>query len=251
MLPPNRCAAIRHWSAAGGDVVGRYAPCIRDKRSNYEPHLPNHVSDRMTGAFSRRAFLGGVSLSLMAAGVRAKTLYGSQFSGVNSELLARALAAMRRQSSHLRATDRLAVVDFTLPSKSPRLYLVDLQAQTVHSVLVAHGLGSDPNYTGWLIRFSNVPGSLATSAGGYVTGPAYIGEHGHSLRLQGLDRTNSNAEDRAIVIHSAWYVSQERALSTGKIGRSDGCFAVAQTSLEQVLNHLGTGRFLYVEKLAA
>ncbi|MGC8534179.1 MAG: murein L,D-transpeptidase catalytic domain family protein [Rhizomicrobium sp.] len=205
----------------------------------------------MTGTFSRRAFLSGVSLSLVAAGVRANALHGPQSSGINPQLLTRALAAMRRQSPHLRATDRMAVVDFTLPSKSPRMYLVDLQTQAVHSVLVAHGLGSDPHYTGWLIRFSNVPGSLATSAGGYVTGPAYIGEHGHSLRLQGLDRTNSNAEDRDIVIHSAWYVSRERALSTGKIGRSDGCFAVAQTSLEQVLDHLGTGRFLYAEKLAA
>ncbi len=205
----------------------------------------------MTGTFSRRTFLGGVTLSLMAAGVRANALNGPPSSDINTALLARALAAMRRQSSQLRATDRLAVVDFTLPSKSPRMYLVDLRARTVHSVLVAHGLGSDPDYTGWLIRFSNVPGSLATSAGGYVTGPAYVGEHGHSLRLQGLDATNSNAEDRAIVIHSAWYVSQERALSTGKIGRSDGCFAVAQTSLEQVLSHLGTGRFLYAEKLRA
>ncbi len=204
----------------------------------------------MTEPFSRRAFLSGVSLSLVAAGVRANTLHGPQPSGINPQLLARAQAAMRRQSPHLRATDRMAIVDFTLPSKSPRMYLVDLQRQAVHSVLVAHGLGSDPHYTGWLIRFSNTPGSLATSAGGYVTGPAYTGEHGHSLRLQGLDRTNSNAEDRDIVIHSAWYVSQERALSTGKIGRSDGCFAVAQTSLEQVLDHLGTGRFLYAEKLA-
>lgn len=187
----------------------------------------------------------------MATGVRANSLDRPQLKEINPQLLTRALAAMRRQSSQLRATDRLAVVDFTLPSKSPRMYLIDLRAKTTHSVLVAHGLGSDPDYTGWLIRFSNIPGSLATSAGGYVTGPAYIGEHGHSLRLQGLDRTNSNAADRDIVIHSAWYVSQERALSTGKIGRSDGCFAVAHASLEQVLDHLGTGRFLYAEKLAA
>ena len=204
----------------------------------------------MNRKISRRTVLEGMSLSLMAAGARARTLRTPQCSNVNPKLLARALAAMRRQSPHLRATDRLAVVDFTLPSRKPRMYLVDLTARTVHSELVAHGLGSDPDYTGWLIRFSNVPGSLATSAGGYVTGPAYIGEHGHSLRLRGLDATNSNAQDRAIVIHSAWYVSQERALSTGKIGRSDGCFAVAQPSLERVLSHLGTGRFLYAEKLA-
>lgn len=205
----------------------------------------------MNGTFSRRAFLGGVTVSLLAASAKADVLRLPQSSDANPELLARALAAMHKQTPSLRATDRLAVVDFTLPSNRPRMHLVDLKARTVQSVLVAHGFGSDPHYTGWLIRFSNVPGSLATSAGGYVTGPGYVGEHGHSLRLEGLDSTNSNAQERAIVIHSAWYVSKERALSAGKIGRSDGCFAVAQASLEHVLDHLGTGRFLYAEKLAA
>lgn len=198
--------------------------------------------------FSRRAFLGVTAASVVAGSAQAATLPRVAAAGVDMELVRRGVAAMHEHAARLTALDRLAVVDFSLASRVPRMHLVDLHAGAIRSVLVAHGRGSDPNYTGWLMRFSNIPGSNASSAGGYVTGPTYSGEHGHSLRLEGLDKTNSNAEPRAIVIHSAWYVNRPRAKTVGKIGRSDGCFAVAPTSIEHVLGHLGTGRFLYAEK---
>jgi hypothetical protein len=201
--------------------------------------------------FSRRAFLGGAAACLTAAGAKAAVLEGPGAVGAEPGLVRRALAAMRQYAGNLRASDRLVVVDFALPSRTPRMHLIDLQARSLRSVLVAHGMGSDPAHTGWLQRFSNAPGSHASSSGSYVTGAAYVGEHGHSLRLEGLSETNSNANARQIVIHSAGYVSTAQAAQTGKIGRSDGCFAVAQSSLLDVLDHLGTGRFLYAEKLAA
>jgi hypothetical protein len=58
-------------------------------------------------------------------------------------------------------------------------------------------------YTVWLERFSNELHSNATSAGTYKTGSRYVGVHGHSMRLEGLDPTNSNALSRAIVVHGA------------------------------------------------
>jgi hypothetical protein len=198
---------------------------------------------------SRRAFLGVAGSSLVVASAKANISDTPHVAGVNQALVRRALAAMRREAANLTATDRLAVVDFALPSRTPRMHLIDLNARTIRSVLVAHGIGSDPDYTGWLQQFSNIPGSYASSDGSYVTGPAYIGQHGHSLRLNGLSRTNSNAEERAIVIHSAWYVNEAQAASAGKIGRSNGCFAIAKPSLEHVMTHLGTGRFLYAEKM--
>lgn len=200
--------------------------------------------------FSRRAFLGGATAALLATGAKAQIPGPRPAADLDPALMRRALAAMHKHHEHLAGMDRLAVVDFGLPSRAPRMHLIDLKGQSVRSVLVAHGLGSDPDYTGWLTRFSNKPGSLASSAGSYVTGEPYSGKHGHSLRLNGLSETNSNAQERAIVIHSAWYVSKARAASSGKIGRSDGCFAVAETSLQHVLDHLGTGHFLYAEKLA-
>ncbi len=130
----------------------------------------------------------------------------------------------------------------------PRFHLVKLADGSVSSYLVAHGRGSDPAHTGWLERFSNEPRSNATSAGAYRTGDSYVGAHGHSIRLDGLDPTNSNAASRAIVVHSAWYVSDEMAGERGMLGRSQGCFAVAGASLEDIMAQLGPGRLIYAGK---
>lgn len=68
------------------------------------------------------------------------------------------------------------------------------------------------------------------------------------MRLAGLDPSNSNAAARAIVVHGAWYVSEEMARSRGALGRSQGCFAVSGSSLEEILKRLGPGRLIYAGK---
>src|SRR3546814_16655006 len=83
---------------------------------------------------------------------------------------------------------------------------------------VAHGRGSDPTHCGWLQNFSNEYESLATSRGAYVTGDFYNGKYGYSLRLSGLDPTNSNALGRAIVVHSAWSAEQEIRPEERRVG---------------------------------
>jgi hypothetical protein len=114
----------------------------------------------------------------------------------------------------------------------------------VESLLVAHGRGSDPEHTGWVSRFSNAPGSEATCEGAFLTGDFYVGAHGRSMRLIGLDATNNNAESRAIVVHAAWYVGPEIIQTRGMLGRSEGCFAVSESALPTVLERLGPGRLL-------
>jgi hypothetical protein len=114
---------------------------------------------------------------------------------------------------------------------------------------VAHGRGSDPAHTGWLQRFSNEPRSFATSAGAYKTEDIYIGAHGRSIRLKGLDETNDNALSRAIVVHAAWYVSPEMIRTYRILGRSEGCFALANASLQEVSERLGPDRLIYADKI--
>jgi hypothetical protein len=126
--------------------------------------------------------------------------------------------------------------------------LVTLANGGVTSHLVAHGRGSDPEHTGWLERFSNEPHSHATSAGAYRTDGIYIGAHGQSIRLDGLEPSNSNASPRGIVVHGAWYVSEEMARNKGVLGRSEGCFALAPSSLSEILTRLGPGRLIYADK---
>jgi len=164
-----------------------------------------------------------------------------------SDLIAQARAALDRHKAHVRNFDRMAIVDFGQHSSKPRFHVIDLQSGTTQSFIVAHGRGSDPGHSGWLKSFSNAPGSEATSQGAYLTGEDYMGKHGHSRRLIGLDADNSNALSRGIVIHSAWYVTPALAAGAG-IGRSEGCFALSDKDHATVMNLLGPDRLIVAVK---
>lgn len=198
---------------------------------------------------SRRTFIArtaaGTALAVLppafsrAAGVA---------SPISSHLLGRALAALQRHGESISHRDVIAIADFSLASSVPRFHLVSLGDGSVKSHLVAHGRGSDPAHTGWLERFSNEPHSYATSSGAFRTDRIYVGEHGPSIRLEGLDGTNSNAASRAIVVHGAWYVSESIVRQRRVLGRSEGCFAMAESSIDEVLKILGAGRMIYADR---
>jgi hypothetical protein len=171
----------------------------------------------------------------------------SNAASVSPDLLKRALAALEKHDIPQR--DVMAIADFSLPSSAPRFHLVEIASGRIGSHLVAHGRGSDPAHSGWLTRFSNEPGSMATSAGAYRTDGIYTGEHGRSIRLTGLDQTNDNALSRAIVAHAAWYVSPEMVRKYGMLGRSEGCFALEAASLKDVADRLGSGRLIFADKV--
>ena len=168
---------------------------------------------------------------------------------IDPSLKARALAALEANSGHIPQHDVIGIADFSRPSRDPRFYIVDLRNGMVTQHLCAHGRGSDPGHSGWLEYFSNSVGSEATSSGAYLTGDAYFGKYGHSMRLTGLDYTNSNAEARAIVVHSAWYAEPRVVEQNGKLGRSEGCFAFSAASHAEILSRLGPGRLLYADKV--
>ena len=167
---------------------------------------------------------------------------------INPQLLARARAALN--SHRVAPRDTMGVVDFSLPSSEPRFHLVNLIDGSVESHLVAHGRGSDPDHSGFVERFSNEFGSYATSNGTYVTGDYYDGKYGLSMKVRGLDWSNYNAEPRAIVIHNAWYAEDDMIPLHGKLGRSEGCFAMSRDSQYAVMRKLAGGRMIYAEKLA-
>ena len=96
---------------------------------------------------------------------------------------------------------------------------------------------------------SNEPGSLATSRGAYISYEWYVGKYGVSIRMGGLDRDNSNALPRAIVMHQAWYAAPDMLTKWGKLGRSDGCLAMAPDDFNFALTQLSGGRVIYADKL--
>jgi hypothetical protein len=168
---------------------------------------------------------------------------------INPALRARALAALEANRNRIRNADVIGIADFNRFSREPRFYIVDLRSTFTTQHLVAHGRGSDPGHSGWLERFSNEIGSEATSEGAYLTGDSYTGKYGWSLRLFGLDPSNSNALARAIVVHSAWYAEPKVAETFGKLGRSEGCFALPGVSHAEAMTRLGSGRLIYAEKV--
>ena len=170
--------------------------------------------------------------------------------GINPVLFQKAKAALEAHRYQVRARDTIGIVDFTMASRDARFHLVDLMNGTVESFRVAHGSGSDRAHTGFLERFSNQPGSEATSNGTYITGEYYQGKYGLSMKTQGLDWTNNNAESRAIVIHNAWYAEPEMIAQTGKLGRSQGCFAFSRADQWSVMRRLAGGRMIYADKIA-
>jgi len=200
---------------------------------------------------SRRFFIDLALASVASVATGARPVLG-RAEGVDGQvapsLLRRALDALERHQNSISSQDFIGVADFSLPSRVPRFHVVKLADGSVRSHLVAHGRGSDPSHTGWLERFSNEPRSNATSAGAYRTGSLYVGAHGQAMRLEGLDATNSNASARAIVVHGAWYVSEAMVGFSGMLGRSQGCLAVAISSLPEIMAALGPGRLIYADK---
>lgn len=133
-----------------------------------------------------------------------------------------------------------AVVDFNRPSSKERLFIFDLKSQSVKKFLVAHGKNSGEALA---THFSNEPGSNCSSLGIYKTLETYIGKHGESLQIEGLDKTNSNVKARLVVVHKADYVVPNYQ-GTGRAGRSDGCFAVNPEHIDEVIQSLKGGSYL-------
>jgi hypothetical protein len=136
---------------------------------------------------------------------------------------------------HLTDKPLVTIVDYSVPSDRRRLAVADVQTgKVLFYTYVAHGKGSGLKYA---TRFSNEPGTDASSLGVFLTGDTYYGKHGYSLRLRGLDpQFNGEAYTRDIVVHSAWYVSKTFAQDHGRMGLSWGCFALSRKVESAVVN---------------
>ncbi len=186
--------------------------------------------------------------SLLATAVAALPMRaGAQTPPVGSrdaQLLALARAELQRAGDRIWRRDIVGIADFGLHSSQRRFHFVDVVNDRVESYHVSHGDGSDREHDGWLKRYSNIEGSNATSQGAYMTRSWYVGKFGTSIRLDGLDPTNSNALPRAIVMHKAQYARPEHVERWGRLGRSNGCFAMGPEQFDRALIDLSGGRLL-------
>lgn len=162
----------------------------------------------------------------------------------DAQLFAIARGELDRVGQSVWRKDVVGIADFGLHSAQRRFHFVDLANQRVSSFHVSHGTGSDQAHDGWLKRYSNIEGSEATSRGAFMTRSWYTGRYGTSIRLDGLDPTNSNALPRAIVMHQANYATPEHVERWGRLGRSNGCFAMGPEQFDRALIDLAGGRLL-------
>jgi len=145
----------------------------------------------------------------------------------------------------IRRKDVLTLIDFSKPSDSKRLYIIDVRnGKILRSALVAHGRNSGDVFA---TRFSNRPGSNQSSLGFYLTENTYDGKNGYSLVLKGLDRgINDKAEMRSIVMHGANYVSEGFISRNGHLGRSLGCPAVSMERCFDLIDLIKDGSCLFI-----
>ena len=174
-----------------------------------------------------------------------------QSENLRPEVLDLALAAYRRPRPRARSMrERLTIVDYELPSYSKRLWVIDMDSgRLMYEEWVAHGMGSPRGSGGDMERalsFSNDHGTRKSSLGVHRTAETYHGKHGYSLKLDGLEPgINHRARERAIVIHSASYVTADRA-EDRLIGRSWGCPAVRPVVAKELIDAIKGGSVVWI-----
>lgn len=204
----------------------------------------------MAKPIDRRAFIAAAAVSGAALALPARL--PAQPLAIDAKairILEIAQREVARAGDVLWRRDVAGIADYGLHSSLPRFHFANLEAGTVTSYLVAHGMGSDPEHDGWVHLFSNQIGSNATSRGTYISWEWYKGKYGTSIRLGGLEPDNSNALDRAIVLHAADYATPEHVARWGRLGRSNGCFAMAPDDFMYALVQLSGGRLIYADRL--
>jgi hypothetical protein len=139
----------------------------------------------------------------------------------------------------------ITIIDFSKPSTENRFFVIDIESKHVlYNCLVAHGKNSGENFAE---SFSNVPESLMSSPGFFITAETYTGKHGYSLRVDGLEKgINDNARVREIVIHGADYVSDDYIKKYGRLGRSWGCPALPAALSNKIIDKIKEGTCLFV-----
>lgn len=159
---------------------------------------------------------------------------------VSRSLLEHAVLFFEKNKLLIPRQDALTVIDFSKHSSQRRFFVINLRTGGVEALHTAHGVNSDQDHDGVATDFSNIEGSLQTSLGFLLTAETYSGQHGYSLRLDGVSETTSNARTRAIVIHAAEYVQP----GLEKMGRSWGCPALATAVNRRVIDQIKNGSLI-------
>ena len=151
---------------------------------------------------------------------------------LNMDYLSRALATYIKNQERLPRQRYLGVVDYSMPARSKRLFIIDLQTGKIENYHVSSGTGSVSQ--GKQMLFSNESGTLASSRGCYVVGHHFPGHRGQrtDLRLHGIEPSDDRMCLRDVYMHTAPYASY---------GHSWGCPAIDPRDERKVYPKLEDG----------
>ncbi|MEP6950220.1 MAG: murein L,D-transpeptidase catalytic domain-containing protein [Ginsengibacter sp.] len=124
------------------------------------------------------------------------------------------------------------LVDMKIASGRKRFFVYDLQKDSILlSGLVAHG--SCDNGFQMEASFSNKVNSGCSCMGKFRIGSEYNGRFGLAYKLYGLDSSNSNTYERAIVLHSYGCVPEQEIYPV-PVCNSRGCPMVSSGFLQKL-----------------
>ncbi|MGE5107586.1 MAG: murein L,D-transpeptidase catalytic domain family protein [Sphingobacteriales bacterium] len=215
--------------------VGRIADDI-NKHTNYKKIVisTGNPGDAITNipAFAKFNVFDSLKLNMLGL---SKNVF---------ELAVKGLEKLK-ESGIVLSDNIISIADFSQPSSSKRLYIIDLNNYSLlFQTYVAHGQRSGKEYAE---KFSNRPKSFQSSPGFYVTMSPYTGNNGYSLKLNGVETgINNNALRRDIVIHGADYVNETLVHEQGYIGRSWGCPAVPRGLNHSIIETIKNGTCLFI-----
>ena len=153
-----------------------------------------------------------------------------------------------KEQGQLLNSSVLTIIDFSQPSNNKRMYVIDLYKKALlFNTYVAHGKNTGNEFAE---KFSNIPGTLQSSLGFYITENMAIGSKvGLSLILKGMEKgINDKAREREIIIHGADYATEDFIKKNGRLGRSFGCPSLPPDLIKPVAESIKDGTCLFIYK---
>lgn len=124
------------------------------------------------------------------------------------------------------------MIDMNIHSGRKRFFVYDMKHDSIlYAGLVAHG-SCEQDFLKEA-RFSNKPGGGCTSLGKYKIGYSYYGQYGKAFKLFGLESSNSNAYQRAVVLHGYDCVPNQEIYPKA-VCNSMGCPMISYEFLEKI-----------------
>ena len=166
------------------------------------------------------------------------------FTGNNAKEKKETLLRIKRKATLAKAydtnhdfnTEYCFLLDMRIASGKSRFFVYNLEKDSVEIAgLVTHGSGSETDSDE--LVFSNTPNSYCTSLGKYKIGNSYNGRFGLAYKLYGLDKGNTKAFERFIVLHAHECVPDDE-VTPFPICESQGCPTVSPTFLSRLKSYL-------------